>query len=139
MHKKTCNFFPIYIIIINIFFFNWASIQCWVVFANVNAIYFTSLGCIINVSSSFEASLDKVRLGRPNRKPLPAFNFYLRRRKKNILLRIARTTMYCFLIFNFYFDLFSKKSMYFFSKNLLKFLTIYIIIINLFIFLKILQ
>ena len=32
----------------------------------------------------FGTSLWKVRLGRPNRKPLPAFNFYIRREKKKI-------------------------------------------------------
>ena len=56
----------------------------------------------------YRPSLGKVRLGRPNQKPLPAFNFYLRIKKNAILLRIARSTMPCCPIFNFEFHLFKK-------------------------------
>ena len=53
--KKPVKFLTIYIIIINYFFFlNWASVQCCDVFADVNAIYFTSFRWIMNVGISFE-------------------------------------------------------------------------------------
>ena len=73
--KKTCQCFFIYIYIYiyiymyinnySLFFFLkiwlWYSVVNCEVFADVNAIYFTSLWRIMNVWSSFETSLGKVR------------------------------------------------------------------------------
>ena len=71
-------------------------------------------------------------LGRPNQTPLQGLNFYLGR-KKNILLRIARTTMLHCPIFKFDLHFFLIFKI-FLVKNLSKFLTIYIRIINNFFF-----
>ena len=63
--------------------------------------------CLANI---YRPSLGKVRLGKPNPKPVQAFNFYLsKREKKTILLRIVCSTMVQRSIFNFDFHLFLKK------------------------------
>ena len=49
-----------------------------------------SIICSANI---YRPSLGKVQLGRPNPKPIPPLNLYLRRKKKTILPQIVCTTM----------------------------------------------
>ena len=97
----------------------------------LEALFVLAIFCPANI---YRPSLGKVWLGRPNPKLMPALNLYLRRKKKTILLRFLCTTTVQILIFNFDFNLILKKNNFLISKNVSKLRTIYIIIINIYIF-----
>ena len=92
--------------------------------------------CFFCPENIYRPSLGKVRLGRPNPKPIQPLYFYLRRNKKTVLLRIVYpTTVWC-PIYNFDFNLFKKNILQCYQKNLPKICNIYIIIIHYYFFVK---
>ena len=82
--------------------------------------------CFFCLANIYRPSLRKVRLGRPNPKPIQPLNFYLRREKKTILSRIVCTTMVWSPIFNFDFNLFLKYLKMLFQKPVKNIQYIYI-------------
>ena len=96
----------------------------------ISIICFCLFFCRANI---YRPSLGKVRLGRSNQTSLQRLNFYLRKKQKNILLRIACTTTLHCPIFNFDWFSFILKNVYnFFSKkpvNIFKYIYYIIIII----------
>ena len=88
-----------------------------------NKIISTICSCLFFCSPNiYRPSLGEVRLGRPNPKPIQPLNFYLRRKKNTILLKIVWTTMYLRPIFNFDFHLFKKNYLKKCIKNPVKML-----------------
>ena len=90
--------------------------------------------CTANI---YRPSQGKVRLGRPNPKPIQPRNFYLRRKRKNpfyseLYAQQCIENQFSILIF----ISFEKNIKNFVSKNMSKYLTMYRIIIYIFFFLN---